>query len=278
MAVRGSVAVSAAVFVFLAAPLAAAAAFDLPQGRIVERELDPGRDVVFTVPLVVNQAGFLYAKLLGTPGNAVNDGTRANGSVAEATGWRVSFAFVRGDGTRVNAGTVVDSRPSALVPYDAGESGAFEATVHVPADAASGGAHSRVYAAIAYRPRAGARDAGDASGATLDESRSVRLLLSSALSTPANGTRDSAGTSPVAGVGAIPPGGPPAPDRMQVLVVHTPPPTWFLVAALALLGATTAFAAIAAAALVALAAGRRRDAPPPREPGSRGTDAGERRE
>lgn len=277
----------------LALPLAAAATFELPQGKIVERPLDPGHDAVFTVPLVVNQGGALYAKLLVTSDNAVNDGNHVNGSLEAGTGWRVGFAFVREDGTRLDLGAAVDSTPTALVPVKLGEKPTFEFTVHVPADAASGGPSQRVYAAIAYRLASGS-DPGGASGATMDEARSVTLLLSNALLPPAQRSSASVPSAPSAPtpppasgaapsgsasasqdaaasssgelppVGFIPTTGAGAPGPAASIVVVEPGvPTWFLVVVAGLFVGILALLALATTFLALLWRGQRTPAPPP---------------
>lgn len=223
----------------VALPPTAAASFELGAERIVERALQPGTDAVLPMPLAVSSDGFLYAKLLATPGNAVNDGLKANGSVDERKGWRISFALVREDGTREELGTFVDSTPTRLLPVAQGERVVLESTLHVPADAARGGPSQRAYVALAYREEA-TGGPGSASGATMDASRSLVLVLSNALLPPAEAeaeppsTEPAAdaplpGVSPVTGVTPMPSG---ATGNIRVTAQL---PTWFLVAILVLL-------------------------------------------
>lgn len=167
-----------------ATPSAGAATFDLGASKIIEHALEPGTSVAFEMPLTVNQAGFLYGKVLPTPGNAVNDGSRSNGSVSDARGWRVSFAMKPASGERIEMGTFVDSTTSQLVPVAIGDKPTFIATVHIPADAARGGPQQKVYVAIAYRLNGGS-SVGGASGAAIDEARALTLVLSNALLPPA---------------------------------------------------------------------------------------------
>lgn len=242
----------------VAVPTASAAAFDLPQGKLVERALEPGTDAVFEVPVVARQAGVLYAKLLVTDGNAVNDGKRVNGSVANATGWRVAYAMVRSDGERVPLGAFTDSTSTAPVAVAADEALTLEATVSVPDDAARGGPSQRVYVALAYRPAA-VTSAGSASGATMDESRALTLLLSNALLPPAP-AEDAGLPAEVAApteaidaddADAIPQVGPiMAGEATVTRVVVTPFPTWFLAGALALLATMAAILALGLAVLI----------------------------
>lgn len=183
-----------------ATPSAAAATFDLGASKIVETALDPGEDAVFEMPLVVNQDGFLYAKVLPTPGNAVNDGTKANGSLADGSGWSVSFAMLKADGARIEMGQYVDSTTSTLVPVALGEAVTLVSTVHVPADAARGGPQQRVYVAVAYRLSDSA-GSGANSGGVIDEARALTLILSNALLPPAEQVAPEAPTPSGEGTG-----------------------------------------------------------------------------
>lgn len=200
----------------------AAAGLQLDGERVVERALVPGADAALPVSFVAQAEGFLYAKLLPTPGNAVNDGTRPNGSVVEATGWRISFALVRENGTRESLGTFVDSTRTPLVPVAPGERVTLESTLHVPAEAASGGPTQRAYVAVAFRESA-LPSSGSTSGAAMDASRSLTLVLSNALLPPAAPAEEPAAPP----VGPVDESG--LPPREVVVRAEIPP--WFLVAA-----------------------------------------------
>lgn len=203
-------------------PSASAAAFELGGHRIVEHALQPGEDVAFEVPVRVLQEGWLYAKLLATEDNAVHDGLRANGSVADATGWRVSYALVRADGARVELGARNDSQPSELVEVVAGETLTFVTTVHVAEDAADGGPNQRVYVALAYRANRGGAGPGGASGASMDEARALTFLLSDAHLPPAQSVAEVPEAPPVEEV-------PTEGSQGRTIIVREPFPTWLVV-------------------------------------------------
>lgn len=162
----------------------AAAGVELAAPKHVERAIEPGAQVAFEMPVLFTSAGAAYAKLLPTEGNAVNDGARANGTLDPPSGWRVSFALVRADGSREELGTFVDSTLSKVVPVAADERATLVATVHVPPDAAPDVEH-RVYVAIAYR--AGDALAGGGSGASMDQARGITLALAASTAKPSPG-------------------------------------------------------------------------------------------
>lgn len=168
----------------LAPPSAAAATFDLGAERILERALLPDTDAAFEMPIHVNQDGFLYAKVLPTPGNAANNGSGPNGSIDEGTGWGVRFAFVGPDGARTELGAFLDSTPTPLVQVRAGDDARLVITVRIPADAALGGPRQALYVALAYRAGDASGSTG-ASGASIDEARALTLLLTNDLLPPA---------------------------------------------------------------------------------------------
>lgn len=246
-------------------PSASAAAFDLGRERIVEAALRPGEDVTLAMPLLARQNGSLYAKVLPTPGSALNDGTRANGSAEDGTGWRATFAFVRADGSREELGTFVDSTATRLVAVTRDEAITFEATLHVPAEAARGGPSQRVFVAVAYRATTATTISSGASGASLDEARALTLLLTDALLPPAT-QDDTDAADELAPEEDATPGVPPvAPIATTTGNVHVTMsfPSWFLfgvVAALLLL----AGAVIVQALILSSWARRAREAAPPR--------------
>ena len=286
----------------VALPTASAATFDLGASKVVERALDPGADAVFEMPLRVNQDGFLYAKVLPTPGNAVNDGSKANGSLADGSGWSVSFAMILASGERVEMGTFVDSTVSPRVPVAIGDTPTFVATVHVPEDAARGGPQQKVYVAIAYRLNDGA-NAGSNSGGVIDEARALTLVLSNALLPPAeasaspspssqpstDGTETGAGTGTGTGTGIDPepqlePGTESGSEPQEsaevppVAPIQTSPgvqvhvaalPSWFLAGALLLGAALVVVLAILAGAIRTLAHARDANASRGRQPDAR---------
>lgn len=159
-----------ALLVALLAPSASAALLvDAP--RTLDAPFAAGRPIAFEVPFRVDEEARVYAKLLPTPGNAVHDGERANGTLDPPTGWRVAFAFLNDAGARNDAGTRVDSTPTLALDAMPGESWRLEAIVHVPPDATP---PADVHLALAAsHPQA------PGSGATLDASRAITLHLSS---------------------------------------------------------------------------------------------------
>lgn len=220
------------VLALLAVPTAQAS-FELGSGKVLERPLDPGTTQVFEMPLEIADAGYLYAKVLPTEGNAVNDGMRANGSVTEGTGWRATFALVDGAGNATELGTFVDSTMTPLVRVAAGEPWTLRTTLHVPPSAAEGGPRQVVYVAVAFRPSADGSDPGSTSGANIDASRALTLLLTNALlpdvvAPPADEEVDE----------VVPPVQPidETGSQSRVVVMQQPLPTWFLVGTILLLG------------------------------------------
>lgn len=154
----------------LVLPAAGAAALELTGGRSFEADLAPGGSVLVEVPFVAGAAGSVYAKILPTPGNAVHDGARANGTAT--TGWRVSFALQReGAAEPEDLGTPADASPTPLAPVAEGERLALLVRIHAPADALLGGAAQRVHVALAYR--GAAAESGLSSGASMDASRGL---------------------------------------------------------------------------------------------------------
>ncbi|HEX2022344.1 MAG TPA: hypothetical protein VHH36_06495 [Candidatus Thermoplasmatota archaeon] len=257
-----------AVTVALLAPGAFAA--HAPDARLLELPLFPGRDAAFEVEVPVSADGVLYAKLLATAGNAVNDGTRANGSLEDRTGWRVSFALVREGGAREELGDRVNSDPSATTPVRAGESPTLVATVRVPADAAKGGERQAVYVAIAWRASPGGADPGASSGGSMDESRAVTLVLSAALAgglqpppveeTPAEEIDDAPVVPPVSEIPTGAQGG-----DAQALVRDAELPAWLVATVLVVLAVAVLAlgAAVLALALVVRELRRQRPTEPP---------------
>lgn len=251
----------------VAAPTASAAAFDVPNGRVVERPLEPGTSQAFAFDVLANQEGFVYAKVLPTPGNVLHDSYVANGSAQEKTGWFVSFAFIDADGARTELGDRVGSEPTELRPVAPGDAFTFEATLHVPDDAASGGPEQRAYVALAYRLDA-TTSSGGASGASMDSARALTLLLTNDMLPPvpvsegpgaADGATDPGGAVaptdsdvPAPPVGEIPQESASGGDTF-VTVAPSTLPSWFLAGAL-FVGALMAVAlATVAAALVLVA-------------------------
>lgn len=161
-----------------------AASFSLEAERTIERALQPGSTAVFEMPISIERSGAIYAKIIPTEGNAVHDGFRANGSIAEGRGWRVAFAITREDGSREELGQFVDSTPTALIPVTAGARPTLVMTVEIPADAAVGGPRQTIYVAIAFRVE-NAQGASGASGAQMDEARALTLLMTNDLLPPA---------------------------------------------------------------------------------------------
>lgn len=232
----------AAALLLAVALLPSAAAFALGAEKIVERGLVIGGDVVFEMPLSFDAAGHFYAKLLATPGNAVNGGAGPNGT------WSVSYVLLRADGAREEMGSFANSSLSRLVPVAAGETATFEATVHIPADAAEGGPAQSVFVALAWRSTEASAAPGSASGAQMDEARAITLLLTDALLPPAASTDAETDVPAVSAIDTDEPASP----RAQVAVQQALP-TWFLVGALLVGVALVATTGVAAAALVALA-------------------------
>lgn len=236
----------------------------------MERALDPGSEAVFEMPLVVNADGLVYAKILPTDNNAVHDGFRANGSIAEDKGWIVRFALEREAGAREELGAFVDSTSSAPVEVRAGDRPTLVATVRVPADAAIGGPRQVIYVALAFRP-ASASGPGAASGASMDEARSITLVLSNALLPPAvegapPATPPEDTEAPVEEAPAIPPVGPLEEGaRPSGAVVVQTLPTWFMAGLLAVGAALAIGLGVVAALLHAI----RRDLASAREPRAR---------
>lgn len=152
--------------VVLLVPFAAAAGYDLGADRTAEGTLGTDAIAAFAIPLTARADGFLYAKLLDTPGNAAY----ANGS------WSVSFALARPDGTRQEMGAFSNDKPSALAAVKDGEALTFLATAHAPPDAAR---EQRVYVALAFRNAATASP-GATSGGTMDEAQALTLVVRSA--------------------------------------------------------------------------------------------------
>lgn len=261
-----------ALMALVAAPVAAAAAFELPDGRVVERPLDPGHEAVFDVRLVGTQDGFLYAKLLVTEGNAANDG-QPNGSLATGAGWSVAFALVRQDGSRTELGEYLDSTSTPLAPVAAREALTLQTTVRVPEDAARGGPSQRVYIAIAYRLNPASGPGGQGSGASMDEARAVTLILSNALLPPVETGEDPAAgeVPPTPATGGLPttPAAPPVTrvggeaGGMQTIVVREAFPSWFLAGVLALMGLMLAVLALGLLVLMMIWRDMRPRAPPP---------------
>jgi hypothetical protein len=129
------------------------------------------------MPVQVSQPGFVYAKVLATDGNAVNDGYHANGSVEARTGWRVAFAWIHENGTREEMGEFVDGTPGALVPVSP-EGAQLVITVRWPSDAQTvGGPEQTVWVALAYRQAASGEGPGATSGVQMDEARALSLAL-----------------------------------------------------------------------------------------------------
>ena len=222
----------------LLAPAAGAAALELEGPRSLEADA-AWQPATFEVPFRATQDGAAYAKLLPTPGNAVNDGSGPN-----ASGWRVTFALARADGAQEELGERADGSPTALAPVRAGESLRLLVTVHPPATVPAG--TQKVHVALAYRaPGAQAT----ASGASLDEARAVTLLLRFADPTAGPG----GATPPTPDVGPIPTtgtGGSGSAAAPPVIVVRESTPWWLLAATLGVLALALA---VLAAALVVLA-------------------------
>ena len=173
---------AAALLLLLALPAAAAAVLE-PQGpRVLEQPVAPGGAAVFDLAVRAQREGSLYAKLLPTPGNAVHDGARANGSAADRTGWWIQVSALLPDGSERALGAFADGARTALVPVREGDLVTFRVAVHAPLDAASGG---RVHVAVAYR--APAVDGAGGSGADLEEARAFTLRLVGAGQAPAAG-------------------------------------------------------------------------------------------
>ena len=59
------------------------------QGHLIGEE----QAITTHIPFSITKDGGVYAKLLVTPWNPINDGT-PNGSVEEGTGWRAQFVFL----------------------------------------------------------------------------------------------------------------------------------------------------------------------------------------
>lgn len=213
----------------------ARAALELDGPRILEA--DAATTATFEVPFRSSQDGEFYAKLLPTPGNAVNDGSGPN-----ASGWRVAFSLGRADGGVEALGERVDGSPTTFAPVAAGEALRLVVEVKAPAGVVD---PQRVFVALAYRAPGAA---ATASGASQDEARAVTLLLRAPTAAAA------VIVPPTPDVGLIPTDGssgdgasPPAP---QVILVREATPWWLLVVALSVL----ALAVVALAmALVVLA-------------------------
>lgn len=250
----------------LALPVASAAGFSLSAGRVAEAVGAPGGQAVFEIPFEAEQDGMVYAKVLPTPGNAVDDGSRSNGSVAQGTGWRVAFALARGDGAVEELGTFANGNMSRLAPIRTGEHLTLRATVLIPPSALEGGREQTVYAALAYRLGAAGEDPGSSSGAQMDAARALTFvvhLTGDAVALPptvpgGDATRPGDGGSDVPPVTAIDTtnGGEGATTR--VIVQEASLPTWFLVAFLALLGGLVLVGALIAYALLGLLRDRKR--------------------
>jgi len=259
----------------LAAPLAAAGSFTLLADRHMEQDAGAEGVTVFAMPVQVNQGGFVYAKILATEGNAVHDGYQANGSVEARTGWRVAFAWIYANATRVELGSFVDGTPTATVPVTPGQTDQLVVTVRWPADAQTvGGAEQVVWTALAFRASADGTGPGATSGVSMDEARALGLTLRFAPgvamapagsnvpptpaapspTTPAPATPPTTPTPGASSPGAsgegsstgvppdetgVPPVGPiesTGPGATQVVVVPPVLPTWFLAGILVLAG------------------------------------------
>lgn len=245
-------AILAAGLALLATQGAHAAGFVLPAGRSAEAALTPGSEGAFDVPVVVEEDGLLYAKVLPTPGNAAHDGWRANAS------WRVGFHLVRVDGASEDLGGSVEGDASRLAPVRAGEAVTLRVLVQPPADAlALGGPQQRVHVALAWRP-ATATATGGASGGTLDSARAltlhVRLDGGAAIPAPPSGAEGTAGqpdTDP-GPVQLIPDARTPTPAGGGAAAASVPfVPVWALAWGLVLLGGIL-LALVAVAVLLAL--------------------------
>lgn len=264
----------------LLAPSAAAGSFTLLAERHLDQDAGSAGVTVFAMPVRINQGGVVYAKLLATEGNAVNDGYRANGSVEARTGWRVAFAWLYANGTRVELGSFVDGVPTALVPVVPDEQDQLLVTVRWPNDAQTvGGATQTAWAALAYRAQADAAGPGATSGVSMDEARAMSFTLHFAegvatapagqnvppppapsTPTPATGGTSGSGagstppppsasgeaSSPTPAVPSVGPLETSSPATPAVVVVQPVLPAWFLAGALVLAGlAVVALAALA---------------------------------
>lgn len=239
----------------LTLPSVQAAGFEFGASKILEKPLDPGSSQVFEMPLEIGGDGYLYTKMLATPANAINDGSSPNGSVEHGTGWRLSLALVGPDGAPRELGTVVDSTMSELVAVKSGEAWKLVMTVHIPENAADGGGRQRAYVALAFRPGADVANPGSASGAQIDESRAITLLMTNALlpdpvpTTPEPPVEGGAG-EPVVAIPPVQPIDESGTQGGQVIVVQQALPTWFLVVSLVILGAVAVCVAAVAYLLV----------------------------
>ncbi|GEM_PF-6920476 len=273
----------------LLAPLAAASSFTLLADRHADQDASGGV-TVFTMPVQVNQGGFVYAKVLATEGNAVNDGYHANGSVEAHTGWRVAFAWIYANGTRQELGEFVDGTPSALAAVSP-ESDQLVMTVRWPSDAQTvGGPAQQVWVALAYRQAPSGTDPGATSGVQMDEARAISLTLhfgpgvamepSGTTASPTPGPSPTPPSTvpsappatPTAATPQASPGGggePVVPSvgpiessapATRIVVVAPPLPSWFL-GAVVFLGVVSVVSLSLLAVGVWLLARRRREAP-----------------
>ncbi|HWG92109.1 MAG TPA: hypothetical protein VNZ52_14765, partial [Candidatus Thermoplasmatota archaeon] len=132
-----------------------------------ETRLPPGAaaTVLAEVPFHLDQDGSVYAKLLPTPWNAVNDGI-PNGTVNAnhtegLTGWHIRYVLtdengvpltVDGKGNPVSAdlGVYADATPTKPVFLKAGTPYRFLGIITVPEEAARPGVTSKVVFALVF--------------------------------------------------------------------------------------------------------------------------------
>lgn len=205
----------------LALPGARAAGYDFTSGRSFAQPAGEGGVNVFTIPFHVNAPGFVYAKLLDTDRNAVNNGAAPNGSASAKTGWWVEWALVQGQAT-LELGARQDDKPTELVPVAAGEDDALVLRVHWPEAANTPGAADLVYGALAFRVESAASGPGQTSGASMDEARSFHVQIDFPGSGAAAPVPSPSATPDATAGGATPPATPTPTAGEEAAVSPTP--------------------------------------------------------
>jgi len=139
-----------------------------------------GYEATAKFPFAAPGNGLVYAKLLPMPGNAVNDGTWANGTVSKGegvSGWWTTMSFWS-QGGGVLAGSApaarVDGTPTDAVKTTAGSKLALHVLVHAPADAFLHAAEYKVLVVLAFRP---AQESTRGSGGMMDDAVALRMAV-----------------------------------------------------------------------------------------------------
>ena len=173
---------------------------------------DDGWEAVMVVPFELTEDATVYAKIIPTPKNAVNDGSQANGTVTNdhargLSGWWVQFRFLDEEGMPVapadapgpngSLGAYVTSEPTPRIALPAGTH-ALEVTVHAPDGGVNAGQMATVYTALAV---SGSEQTGTwgASGATQDEAQALEHQITQPAGDPPRRGGGSGSGQPPAG-------------------------------------------------------------------------------